>query len=598
MTMVRTSLYPLAALLLALLLGACAGEGERLPPVGGGGGDGGTAGVGAGGDGGYDSDGGSGGDGGEGGAGGAGGTGGTGATGGVGGTGGAPPRCGDGVREGDEACDLGQRNGPASACSTTCQIQGTCQDPIDWLAVSAPAPGTDRLVELSPTTFTGHSGQAPAGSCGGGGDQLVFSLTPPEDGVLFVGFQNEIIGQHATAPRLSVRTACGDETTELPSTCMMHQENSLARVPVTGGVPLYLVVDSNRTDILFRFAIATGHFPYVDEGGDCRPFGVDPDKARCGPGLTCDDVASPGRCAPNLPPEVSNATVLRGGLRGDELIVSVDAADPNGNLLSAFGRFFDGTGRLLEGAQAERDFPLTFLPRNSTSVVQWSRSIDFFETHRSLDDAQEVEVVAYDTNGSISGPLRVPLAQQEVLGLGERCDPERLRDVCGDALHCPNEDAPTCVDRAPLRASFCALAPTIGVDEPIEFSESLGGGGPSVPHLWEIPEDCELPAATWQDHYRDNHITQLARLHVPTDWQDVRIEARAQVLENPVILLYDGCGLVDPPLHCVGDPAPGRKTPALHLESLAAGDYLIVVRTATQPGGRAGWTLEVNADPL
>lgn len=574
---------PIAALCLATFLLSCGSDPTpRLPDGPGDGGAGATGGAG---------DGGSGGTGGVGGSGGAGGTGGTGGEG-----GGAPGRCGDGILQDGEACDLGVLNGHASACSSTCELQGTCEEPIDWLAVASPAPGTDRLVDIPETNFSGHAGQTSPASCGGGGDQLVFSLTPDEDGILFVGFQNAVIGMHETSPRLSVRTSCHQPATELAQTCMTHQGSLLARVPVEGGVPLFLIVDSNGTDFPFWFSIATGTFPYVDEGGDCRPPGIDPDKARCRPGLICGDVSTQDRCVSNLPPEVVDATVFRGGLRGDELIVSVEAADPNGNLLSAFGRFLDQAGDVLEGPEAEREFPLTFLPRDRTSHVQWNRTIDFFAAHPFLDEAEEVEVFAYDTGGAVSAPRRVPIAPQPVRGPGASCDPARLADVCDAGFHCPTDTA-VCADRSIPRNSFCNDAPSIAVGETVSFSERLVDGAPSIPHLWEIPESCDLPLAAWQDHYRENHITQLARLHVPTDLENVRIEARAQLLENPVILLYDGCGLVDPPLHCVADPAQGRKAPALALDSLAAGDYLIVVRTGTQPGGQASWTLEVTADP-
>lgn len=564
------------------LLHGCAQEDPRIPVQGEGGqsagGSGGNTG-GAGGDGGT---------GGEGGVGGQGGDGGSGGGGSGGEAGGPPPRCGDGTLDEGEDCDLGTKNGTVSACSFECRWQGTCDEPIDWAEVATP--GTGDFIDIPETTFTGHADLTPPGSCNTPGEQLVFRYVPPVGGVLFVGFQNAIVEPKGN-PVLIVRTSCADPSTELPGLCVPHRGGIVSKVEVEGGVPLYFVVDSHEAAIPnWWFSIGTALFPFKGVGEICAGLGVDPDRNRCGPGLACgpDDV-----CIPSTPPVLLDATVFRGGLRGDELVVSVEATDESSDLQGIEGRFFDDAGTLLEpepgGGDPHPVWMATSLRGSAASADDFLRTVDFFAFWPGLRSATEVEVVVRDRGGNRSEPLRRPILPLPVAPEGEACDPEELLVRCAEGTRCG--ESGFCEALAPQRQLLCDDAPTIGLGEELSFSENLAlGQPPSLPPVWRVHESC--PLENWSDYYRLNPSTQIARLHLPSPATDVRISVEGNAVTRPVLMLYSGCGLVDPPLHCAHPDQIFSRSAALHFESLDAGNYLIVVKP-NEVRLSTAWTLRV-----
>lgn len=564
-----------AAVVLVSFFWGCGSEDPR-PPVDGAGGRAGEGGSG----------------GNPGGAGGDGGVGGQGGDGGDGGGGGAIPNpCGNGTLDEGEECDLGLQNGKISACSLECRIQGTCEDPIEWVAVATPSPDGDGFIDIPETNFTGHADLSPPGSCNTQGKQLVFRYTPPTDGVLFVGYQNAVRETKGN-PVLIVRENCADPDSELPGLCVPHRAGIVSKVEVERGVPLHFIVDSHEAILpTWWFAIGTAHFPFKDIGEICGGIGVDPDRNRCAPGLICtqDDI-----CDQNDPPVLHDAVVYRGGLRGQELVFSVEGEDVNGNLQSVGGRFYDALGNLVR-ASPELDpdlfYNLGFVQGATVSGDDLRRSADFYFNWPDLREATEVEVVLMDRANSLSEPLRRPLLSIPMVGEGEECDPDELMERCAPGLLCGEEGR--CEAYAATRQALCDAAPSIEVGGEISFQENLSGGQPpSLPPVWRIHEQC--PLAGWSDYFRLNPSTQIARLHL-SEPTSLWIEAEGHVATVPAVMLYPGCGTVDPPLSCAAVP-DGNGEVAVHYTDLAAGDYLIVVKPQ-EVRGFVSWTLRVIEDP-
>lgn len=569
----RLALQTAVAALLLVLLSIGCGDDPPRPKIDGGGGH-----TGIGGEGGN-----------PGGAGGEAGVGGEGGAGGEGGEGGKKiePRCGDGVVDEGEECDLGMRNGKLAPCSSSCTLQGTCDAPIEWTEVATPSAEGGGLIEIPETNFFGHPALTPPGSCNTAGDQLVFRYTPPEDGMLFVGFQNAVVDPKGN-PVLIARTDCADPESELTGLCVPHRAGILTKVEVEGGVPIYLIVDSHEASIpVWWFAIATGHFPFKEEGEICAGIGVDPDRNRCGPGLLCMEA---NICEPNHPPTISDAVVYRGGLRNEELVVGVDAEDPDGNLHSIGGRFRDAKGEQLVGHPDIVDpgghAALAFISGHAASSSELHRSVGFFHSWPGFVTATEAEVSVVDVGALRTEPLVRPILPLPVAEVGGSCDPDEVLTRCKPGSFCT--EGGICEALAPFRQSLCDAATDIEVGEELSFEENLSGGQPpSILPFWRVHEDC--PLDKWSDYYRLNPSTQIARLHLEEE-MPVRIEALGNVT-RPVLMLYPGCGTADPPLQCAL-PEPSASDAVLEFEKLPAGDYLIVVK-ANEVRGRVAWTLRV-----
>lgn len=556
-------------------MGCTEGETSRPPVEGAGGqgadgGAGGTAGVGGSGGGG---EGGAKGEGGEGGGGGA----------------GAAPRCGDReVSEGEE-CDLGPANGRIAACSLECRLQGTCKTPIDWAAVAMPT-GTD-FVDIPETTFTGHADLTPAGSCNTAGRQLVFRYVPPVSGVLLVGFQNAIV-EPVGNPVLILRKVCDDPNSELPGMCMPHRGGITSRTEVQEGEPIYFVVDSHKADEMpvpqWWFSIGTALFPYKQVGEVCGGIGIDPNRNTCAPGLVC---GPENVCIVNTPPVLHDAVVYRGGLRGNEVVVGVEAEDESKNLSTIWGRFFDAEGAAIELPPGPTSWEghalLGFVRGEAASLEALQRKVDLFDEWPGLEAAEEVDVVVRDSAGEVSQSVRRPILALPVADEGGTCDPDELFVRCQEGLWCADA---LCEEVAPIRHAACEEAPTIAFGESVFFMENLAlDPEPSVPPVWRIHESCPLP--DWSDYYRLNPATQLLRLELPSAATDVRIRANGSIT-RPVIMLYPGCGLAEPPLGCA-HPVEAVSTEALlEFDHLDAGEYLIVVK-GNALGPLVSWTLDV-----
>lgn len=131
-------------------------------------------------------------------------------------------------------------SGPAGFdAGTTVDAGDPCSAPIDLVAEAEVTPeGRLRFEGTSPRATS-----TTQGSCGGGGPELVFQVTPPMSGVL-VATTIDPVRSTTYDTVVYVRTTCGDPETEL--TCIDDSSGSLqsrVRALVEAGVPVFLFVD-------------------------------------------------------------------------------------------------------------------------------------------------------------------------------------------------------------------------------------------------------------------------------------------------------------------------------------------------------------------
>ena len=534
--------------------------------------------------------------GGSGGQGGGGGEAGSGGSGGSGGTGGTGPACGNGVVEGDEECDDGNREN-ADACSAECRIQGTCDLPIDFWSV-AHVTFEPEMFGVERVSFSGHAGNG-AGTCGGGGDQLVFRVDPPGDGVLLVDFLHD--APRGTSPVVLVREVCADPASQLGDVACIPNTAALRVFQVTAGEPLFLLVDSGGATG-FKFTLDAGFFRYRQEGESCSDLFAS--RQPCEAGLSCDDVASRGVCVPNVAPILHEAQLFRAGPEGRDILVQFSGEDSNGNAAAVWAEFYDDDGEPVVLRNPNPAHPnrrsLGGFQRGSIGVGGWMRIVNFFSDDPALSRAVSADVLITDSGRAESATIRVPIGTQPVAQQGEPCDRDRFRNVCEVGTACVEEGG-VCEELAPLRTDACAAAPSLELGVPLPFVQAVPVVQPPFPpHLWEIPLDCFSDLALKRsDFFRiDLLVTQIARLSLDRERTNVEIRLDDAHARDLVMMLYPDCGTSEPPLACADDVEdPKSRVPELTFPSLPAGEYLVAVRPVSPISPTSSWTLEVTADP-
>lgn len=571
-------------LLLGLAVAALAcGDDERRPGGGDGGSGGGVGGSGGGGAGGTGgAGGGSGGEGGGGGAGGAGGDGGTGGEGGSGGSGGtAAATCGDGRLDEGEQCDDGNTR-PADGCSATCTLEGTCDEPIDWMLVSAPT--------TLGQSFTGTI-RAPAanetGSCGGAGREVIFRAVAPQDGVFGISHASNVSSVNW------VRTSCGDPSTEricVPTPVARH-------TPVSAGDTIYFAIDLPEGASEAEVTIIGEFFPWRQVGENCDGIAA---SGQCAPGLTCNDISVFRKCTVNHAPVVEEAHALRSG---DDLIVLASGNDPNGNMVAALDlRFFDASGNALLVGDTDRDgTPDDEILVVSVDLRDREPSVTFAETalvqgfFAQHPEAVRAEVGIRDSEAVRSEWYSTEIRPQPEIRVGGACDWRGRADRCEAGAVCWSEpdEAPVCQPLASVRQQRCEAAPLIAPGEEISgWVERLTLGGTGH---WDPPDECIDRPQVFPGAWR-NVPEGLARLHLAEDVQNLVISTDIVGSMDSVLYLLPGCGIESAPLACNDDIGDNNVRSLLRFDRLEAGEYLIVVDMRDGSRVAASWSLRVDVE--
>lgn len=579
-----------AAVALVWFLGTgCSEDTPRLP----GGGSGGS--VGAGGDGGVGGTGaieGTGGMGGQGGEGGEGGDGGSGGAGGEGGTGGVEPGCGDGIRQPDEECDDGNLL-DGDGCSSTCELEGSCENPIDWRSVRFVNEFGDDQYDFDFRPFD-VPGQ---GSCGSDGKKMVIRYEAQTSGRLAYFFMSN---RRAT---LFVRKDCNVLESQIPRTCVGESSN-VVDLPVEGGDVLYFVIEK-LDDRASEMTLAMREFPYKQEGQACNlPAPLNPYESRCAPGLTCFDLASPGICVENEAPVLDSVRALRGGFEEGDLVVLFEGRDTNGDALSLHGYAYDEGGDPIEIVQdawkGERPSNWVALSMKNTFIGSQTsfqgmaaarmRLVQFPQMHT-------IQIGVEDRAGAASTLVEVEIEEQDVAGADEPCDPAWLRNRCDTGLTCYGDEnsEPTCRSLATLRSAQCAHAPEVELGTVLQGRIILSEAGPAG---WIAPSSCFTDPLQISKRSETDPPLVLGRLSLDRARTNVTIGTPQLPGRNldTVVMLYPGCGITEEALACNDDRPGGNGDGMLHFDVLEAGEYLIVANIL-RPSPAFDWRLLVTADP-
>jgi len=298
----------------------------------------------------------------------------------------------------------GEGGGPPSTV-------GTCADPIDFNAHSEDM-GSIPFVRGS--LANGHE-ELESDSCGGRGKELVYSWTPPRDGLVRIQRINV-----AELLMIYVRTSCGEPETELG--CVRTDP---VQLEVKGGETLFFVVDSERSAPAYDFSIVY-HPTDLQVGERC---GNGPPLGTCAEGLTC--VARQGRCEIGIPPTIEEGLAH---VHGDRFLIRVWAHAPQGNIVAMRYRFLDEGGELTTDER--------YIDTRKYSHGQ----IDFVGGHvMPLEDAAgavRVEVQLEDDSGGWSNAIEIPIVDAPIRAWGETCDPESFLGVCEEGLVCDTTQGP------------------------------------------------------------------------------------------------------------------------------------------------------------
>ncbi len=145
-----------------------------------------------------------------------------------------PEVCGDGNIVGAEECDDNNTT-PGDGCSATCKVE-----PAAFCASAAV--GTVGLVPVNDDNSTGTAGFL--GTCGGTGTELVYRYTPLLSGTVTI---TAAAGSPSWDGVLYVRTDCADDSATAQLACAdsgFGGDDESVDVPVTGGTPIFIFVDS------------------------------------------------------------------------------------------------------------------------------------------------------------------------------------------------------------------------------------------------------------------------------------------------------------------------------------------------------------------
>lgn len=528
----------------------------------------------------------------------AGGAGGDAGAGGEGGSGGNEETlCGNGILDEGEECDDGNRF-DFDGCSAECKLDGTCENPIPWGAVSVAAartPHPNLALREVERHFRGHETQATA--CGNEGRQMVYEFVSPVDGRFFANFQNK--ASDPDLPRAFVTRDC--DLPEEALICDMENSAFLSDAPVSKGERLFLVVDGGGVDASFLYLLSAGTIAPSAEGESCSRFPPDSTFSFCAPGHYC---TVGGECVANHPPVLRDAKIFRHGPENASLTYIADVLEEDPQVVRFLARFFDESGAELTEEPHTLD---SFSPQEGSAFQR--RTADFFHFFPELADATEVEFWVEDTipgtppQRSASEKLRLPLADLPRPDEGEGCDPERMHDLCGSGLACEGEPA-RCASLLPLRTPICDAAQEASLGEEIEF---ILDANDVLPPYFELPQDCLDGWTKRESWYEQERMTEVLRFSTAVPLENVHMEIwkpDGKPFIDLGLMILPGCGAAEP-LVCVDEiervlNPESEIYESVDLPELPPGDYLVVVRNvlpAIVVGGERV-RLKITADPV
>ncbi|MFO0672014.1 MAG: hypothetical protein U0235_20720 [Polyangiaceae bacterium] len=174
-------------------------------------------------------------------------------------------------------------------------------------------------------------------------------------------------------------------------------------------------------------------------------------------------------------------------------------------------------------------------------------------------------------------PRVVSFAQPAIRELGAACD-SRGFDACAkDALCAPRANGYTCALESDVRRDACATAPAL---DPA-IGKNVTDGEVSAPTLWDAPLGC-VQAGALGAPYPEAYV----RLHLDAPEAALTLTTNDPATDlDTVLFVVPSCqGRSATPVACNDDDL-GTTNSRLVLENLAAGDYIVVVQSASSARG-------------
>lgn len=496
-----------------------------------------------------------------------------------GGSGGAVDLCGNGELDDGEACDDGNTDS-GDGCASDCTWDGTCDAPLDFFDHAVEERGQFNIRGMLPNRdglLEGSCGQFPQGS------EMVYRYRAPADGELSFA-----VGSFDESTVVYTRRSCSDSASE--RNCIPQGVPRL--LTMKAGEELFLVVDGPSSGEDGTYVLSAQFFPYKGEGETCNPGQT------CQAGLDCINRT----CVKILPPELHDATALRGGEDQADLVILATAADRVGNVTAFRLRFLDAVGQAidlgLEGPLWDPESRTLGAAFDSRSAYRTQPGVPFraWKTLPGmLDEHPEIVSVGVrvSNQGVSSDELIVGLEMQPARGQGEACGFPEPSDRCLGELLCWEDsegEGARCESLQDLRRAACLSAPVL------EGSGSVAGIRDRR-SLWDPPAACWDP--TYPEHLMgDGLYDGLVRLSLATDAARLTLSTdNFETRTGSIMYLFSGCGEVELALAC--DHLGGTTFnlgSTLILEEVPAGEYLVVVDTDRTFSGQQPFLLEVEVE--
>jgi hypothetical protein len=304
---------------------------------------------------------------------------------------------------------------------------------------------------------------------------------------------------------------------------------------------------------------------------------------RCNSGLDCNTTSSTcvGHGGPSLTQiaylTTANGTVML-GLGGDN-------AD---DIQSVNIQFYDASGAPvlvdLDNDQSSPHKATSFVETAglSSSSGAFTFSITPAETFSAI--VKKVGLTPTDAANITGSTLTTTLSTQPSRGSGQSCDIYGF-DFCSGSAACgpglPGANN-ICQPVGSMQGAACKAAPVIDISDPTTFLVTGYSQGASV---WEPPSDCV-------SSFSPGRPESIVRLHVPTKTASITLSTdRRETQIDTVVYVISACGSANPKIFgCNDDGKAGNLTSMLTLTDVAAGDYYVIIDSASGGGGPFGLT--------
>lgn len=315
----------------------------------------------------------------------------------------------------------------------------------------------------------------------------------------------------------------------------------------------------------------------------------------------CDPTSKADRCSTGLDCNASSNTCVGHG--GPTLTQVAYLTTANGPVMLGFGsdnaddvknmniEFYDASGAPLQidldNDQNNPHKAYNFLETSGISAHDGSFSFSITPTETFSAIVKKVGLTPTDVSNISGGTLTTTLTAQPSRGSGQTCDIYGFNYCSGNAACSPGLPGVnnSCQPIGSVQGAACKDALTIDLGNPATFLVTGYNRGAS---LWEPPSDCVSSLSPGQPE-------SVVKLHVPTKTASITLSTnRRETQTDTVIYVITACGSASPKIFgCNDDGAAGNLTSFLTLTDVAAGDYYVIIDSASGGGGPFGLTAMV-----